>query len=147
MRYLSGFLLLVFATVSAAQIAPSVDTNVRRVGQHLACQCGCKDTMASCSMPSCESSVASRARIARMQAEGASDQTIIDAFIKEYGPGIYRGSPSAFSWLIPYLSLGFGTLLVVWLLKRSRKPKPLPVMDPQLARYNEQIEKELANLD
>jgi cytochrome c-type biogenesis protein CcmH/NrfF len=88
-----------------------------------------------------------------MQALGMSDQQIIDDFVREYGPGIYLSQPSAFGWIVPYASVGAG-LVVIWLfLKKYRKPKPLPEMgpleldDPQLDKYKEQIEKDLANLE
>jgi len=92
-------------------------------------------------------------RIARMQAAGFSDQQIIDAFVRDYGPGIYLAQPSAFGWTVPYVAAALG-LIGIWLfLKKYRKPKPLlelgPVAidDPALDKYKDQIEKDLANLE
>jgi len=50
-RFRSSLLVLMVAVVALAQTAsekPSVD--VRRVGARLQCQCGCKDSVATCSM-------------------------------------------------------------------------------------------------
>ena len=47
---------------------PSLDT--RRVGMRLACQCGCKDSVATCSMLECGFSKPAKERIAKMQALG-----------------------------------------------------------------------------
>jgi cytochrome c-type biogenesis protein CcmH/NrfF len=87
-----------------------------------------------------------------MQASGMSDEAIIDQFIAEYGQGIYRADPNAWGWVVPYASIGFG-LVAIWLfIRRFRKPRPVPELgpapeDPALAKYNEQIEKDLARLD
>jgi cytochrome c-type biogenesis protein CcmH len=147
-------LLLVFAGLTLAQTAfekPNAD--VRRAGMRLACKCGCKDSVATCAMLECGFSKPAKERIARMQAAGYSDQQIIDAFVRDYGPGIYLAEPSAFGWTIPYLSVALG-LVVIWLfIKKYRKPKPLVELDaaagcaPALEKYKDQIEKDLANLE
>lgn len=149
-RWRSSFLLVVLAAVALAQTAsekPSVD--VLRVAHRLACQCGCKDTVATCSMLECHFSKPAKERIAKLQAAGMSDQAIIDQFIAEYGPGIYRAEPNAWGWIIPYATVGLG-MVVVWLVLRAYlRPRPAPAVpdDPALAKYNEQIEKDLARFD
>jgi len=123
---------------------PSVD--VRRVGARLRCQCGCKDSVATCSMLECSFSKPAKERIARMQAVGMSDEQIIQAFVREYGPGIYLAPPNAWGWIVPYISVLLG-LAMIWLfLKRYRKPKPLAETGP-LEKYQDQIEKDLADLE
>ena len=118
-----------------------------RVGSRLACQCGCSDTVATCSMLGCGFSHPAKEKIAQMQAAGASDASIIDTFIKQYGNGIYRGAPNAFGWAVPYAILALGLAMVIAFVRRARRPKPVLVNDARLARYNEQIEQELHNLD
>lgn len=149
-RWRSSFLLVVLGVAALAQTAsekPGVD--VLRVAHHLACQCGCSDTVATCAMLECHFSKPAKERIAKLQAAGISDQAIIDQFIAEYGQGIYRGDPNAWGWIVPYVMAGIG-LLVVWLvIRRYRKPPAAPEPDPMaddpaLAKYNEQIEKDLA---
>jgi cytochrome c-type biogenesis protein CcmH len=147
-------LVLAFAGLALAQTASEKpNTDVRRVGQRLACKCGCKDSVATCAMLECGFSKPAKERIARMQAAGFSDQQIIDAFVRDYGPGIYLAQPSAFGWTVPYVAAALG-LIGIWLfLKKYRKPKPLlelgPVAidDPALDKYKDQIEKDLANLE
>ena len=141
------------ALAALAQTASEMPSDaVVRVARHLACQCGCNDTVAACSMLECHFSKPAKERIAKMLASGMSDQQIIDQFIAEYGQGIYRGDPNAWGWVIPYASVGFGLLVIWWFIKRYRKPQaaaesaPAPD-DPALAKYNEQIEKDLAHLD
>lgn len=134
--------------VCTAQMSSrSQKVEVLRVGSRLACQCGCSDTVATCSMLSCSFSHPAKEKIAAMQGAGSSDQTIIDDFVKEYGQGIYRGEPAAFGWIIPYLALAGGLAVVIWYVRRLRRPKPAVAFDSRLAHYNEQVEKELADLD
>lgn len=139
------------AWAQTAAEKPSVDT--RRVGARLGCQCGCKDSVATCSMLDCSFSKPAKEKIAKMQAIGMSDQQIIDVFIRDNGPGIYLAPPSIFGMLIPYVAAGLG-LGVIWLfIRRYRKPAPLAEIgpmeldDPELAKYKDQIEKDLANLE
>lgn len=153
-RFKNSLLLVILAVAALAQTAsekPSLD--VRRVGMRLQCQCGCKDSVATCSMLECGFSKPAKEKIARMQAIGMSDQQIIDDFVRENGPGIYLSPPSAFGWIVPYASVGCG-LAVIWLfLKKYRKPQPLAEIgpieldDPELAKYKDQIEKDLANFE
>ncbi len=152
-------LLAVIAAVALslsgdAQTAAEKPSNdVRRVGSRLQCQCGCKDSVATCSMLECSFSKPAKEKIAKMQAASMSDDQIIQSFIRENGAGIYLAPPSAFGWIIPYASIGVG-LLVIWaFLKKYRKPKPLAEIgpmeldDPALEKYKDQIEKDLAKLE
>jgi cytochrome c-type biogenesis protein CcmH/NrfF len=147
-------ILLFAAALSWAQTAsekPNID--VRRVGSRLSCMCGCKDSVATCSMLECEFSKPAKLRIAKMQALGMSDQQIIDQFVRDYGAGIYLAKPSLIGILIPYIAAAFGLLAIWWFIKRYRKPAPLAeigpmeIDDPELAKYKDQIEKDLANLE
>ncbi|HYW45912.1 MAG TPA: cytochrome c-type biogenesis protein CcmH [Bryobacteraceae bacterium] len=147
-------LAVVLAVAALAQTAsekPSVD--VRRVGSRLACQCGCKDSVATCSMLECHFSKPAKERIAQMQAVGMSDDQIIQAFVRDYGAGIFLAQPNAWGWIVPYVSVGLG-LVVIWMfIKKYRKPAPMAEIgpmeldDPDLAKYKDQIEKDLANLE
>jgi len=147
-------LALVVALAALAQTAsenPSAD--VRRVGTRLQCQCGCKDSVATCSMLECGFSKPAKERIARMQSVGMSDQQIVQAFVQDYGAGIFLAPPSAFGWIVPYVSAGFGLLLIVVIIKKMYKPRPIAEVgpieldDPALAKYKDQIEKEMKDLE
>ena len=146
--------LSLIAALTWAQTAsekPSIDA--RRVGSRLACQCGCKDSVATCSMLECSFSKPAKERIARMQATGYSDSQIVDAFIRDYGQVIFLALPSIVGWIVPYVSIGLG-LLVIWaFVRKYRKPKalselgPMEIDDPALEKYKEQIEEDLKRLD
>ena len=153
-RFKSSLLILIVAVAALAQTAsekPSVD--VRRVGARLQCQCGCKDSVATCSMLECHFSKPAKERIAQMQSVGMSDEQITQAFIRDYGMAVYLAPPNAFGWIIPYASLGFGLVLVTMILRKYIKKRPMTNLgeidddSPELAKYKDQIEKDTANLD
>ena len=153
-RFKSSLLLLIVAVVALAQTAsekPSVD--VRRVGARLQCQCGCKDSVATCSMLECHFSKPAKERIAQMQSVGMSDEQIVQAFIRDYGMAVYLAPPNAFGWIIPYASLGLGLVVILMILRKYIKQRPMTNLgemefdSPELAKYKDQIEKDTANLD
>jgi cytochrome c-type biogenesis protein CcmH/NrfF len=158
-RFRSSILAIVLATVVAAaalaQTAsekPSPDT--RRVGARLACKCGCTDSVATCSMLECGFSKPAKERIAQMQSAGKNDATIIQAFVKDNGPGIYLAPPNALGWIVPYSLVGVGLVGICMFLWKYRKPNKVVTVvgdieleDPALAKYKDQIEKNLANLE
>ena len=153
-RLKNSFLVILVAAVALAQTAsekPSMD--VRRVGARLACQCGCKDSVATCSMLECHFSKPAKEKIAQMLSVGMSDQQIVDSFIRENGPGIYLAPPNALGWIVPYALVGAGMMIIYAFLRKYRKPKPvaeigeIQIDDPALAKYKDQIEKDLANMD
>jgi|SRR5579871_5825935 len=138
----------VFAETAAEK--PSVD--VRRVGAHIGCQCGCKDTVATCAMLECSFSKPAKEKIAKMQAAGIADKAILDEFVANYGAAVYRGDPSAYGWLVPYLLIAPGLALIWWFVRRYSKPRQAaeigpPPDDTELAKYRDQIEKDLAHLE
>ena len=153
-RLKSSFLALVIAAAALAQTAsekPSID--VRRVGARLACRCGCTDSVATCSMLECSSSKPAKEKIARMQAEGQTDDQIVQSFLKEFGAAMYLAPPNALGWIVPYALALAGVLIVLGFIRKYRKPKPLTeigaieIDSPELAKYKDQIEKDLANLE
>jgi cytochrome c-type biogenesis protein CcmH/NrfF len=77
----------------------------------------------------------------------------VQAFVRDYGNGIYLAPPNAFGWIVPYAVVGIGLLGILMVLRRYIKPRamtelgPVEIDDPALAKYKDQIEKDLANLD
>jgi len=139
------------ALAQTASEKPSVD--VRRVGARLQCQCGCKDSVATCSMLECHFAKPAKDRIAQMQSVGMSDEQIVQAFIRDYGMAVFLATPNAWGWIVPYATAGFGLVIILLFLRKYYKPRVMTDLgemdadDPQLAKYKEQIEKDTANLD
>ena len=153
-RFKSSLLVLMLAVAALAQTASEKPNNdVRRVGARLQCQCGCKDSVATCSMLECSFSKPAKLRIAQMQAVGMSDEQIVQAFVRDYGVGVYLAPPNAFGWIVPYAGVGFGIVVILLFIRKYRKPKlmkdlgAIEVEDPELAKYQEQIDQDTKNLD
>jgi cytochrome c-type biogenesis protein CcmH/NrfF len=148
--------LLALAAVAgllAQTASEKPNADVRRVGLRLKCQCGCGDSVATCTMLDCGFSKPAKERIAQMEAVGMSDDQIVDAFLRDYGPAVLLKQPSAFIWVVPSASVAAG-LLVIWLfIRRYWKPRELAASgaveadDPSLEKYKDQIEKDLADLE
>lgn len=141
--------LMALLTLGAFGQMPSKgNEEVHRIGMRLACQCGCSDTVASCKMPGCHFAEPARDRLRELLAAGVGESQILDEFVKKYGAGILRGEPSSLGWAVPYLALGLGLLMIYLFVKRYyRQPAPLAEVPSADPRYQEQIEKELANLE
>ncbi|HKW96186.1 MAG TPA: cytochrome c-type biogenesis protein CcmH [Bryobacteraceae bacterium] len=151
-----SLLVIAAAGLCLAQTESQITSDpVRRVARHISCQCGSCSDDANCMMSAgqCGFCKPARTKIFKMQQAGASDQSIADEFIKEYGPKIYRADPNAFGWIVPYSALALGVLVIVWFVKRYYHPPaaaPAPAAGPSqdaLNRYRDQIEQDLAHLD
>ncbi len=155
-RLLSKLSLILAAALCLAQSSSDVtNPNVRRVGERLACLCGsCKNTVATCVMLGCHYSSPAKEKIAKMAAEGKSDQEIVDSFVKAEGLKALAMPPaegfSLLSWTMPFIAIGLGLLAILAFVKQKRQtvPAAAPQIDKAtLDRYHDQIEKDLAKLD
>jgi cytochrome c-type biogenesis protein CcmH/NrfF len=148
-----SLLLFALAAAAFAQSESQIESDdVKRIGTHIACQCGACSENVNCNMSSgqCHFCKPARTKIYKMQRAGMSDDQVIAGFVQEYGKSIFRADPNSFFWLIPYLSLAAGTVVLWLVIKRLRGTKNLtPVVaghriddDPLLAKYRAQIEKD-----
>jgi cytochrome c-type biogenesis protein CcmH/NrfF len=154
------FLILVGAALyqtANAQTESQIESDqVKRVGSHLTCQCGACQENLNCNMSSgqCHFCKPARTKIWELQTSGMDDAGIIAYFVKQYGDAIFRRDPNSYFWLIPYLTLAAGGVVLVMVVKRLRGTKSLhpavagsaPAHDPILERYRDAIEKETDDL-
>jgi len=150
-RYL---LWMVLTGLSLAQVSSEfVTADIRRAGSRLACLCGsCKNSVGDCAMLGCHYSLPARQKIASLQAQGATDDAIIDSFVREKGKVALVVPPVegffGLAWWMPVVVMGLGLALVYWFIQRMSKPAPVaPVEQRVLDRYKESIEKDLASLE
>ena len=155
-RLRASVLLLVVVALSLAQNASEMATpEIRRVGDKLACLCrSCNNSVATCQMIGCGYTNPARAKIAKRQAEGASDQQIVAEFVSERGTQALVVPPTEgvflTAWLMPFVMIAIGLAVIWWFIKRYRRPAAAgaPMIETDaLDRYQEQIEKDLAKLD
>jgi cytochrome c-type biogenesis protein CcmH/NrfF len=154
-----SFLFVILAAIAIAQTESQIESDeVKRVGTHINCQCGACTENVNCMMSAgqCHFCKPARTKIYAMETSGMSDAQIIGAFITEYGDKIFRHDPNSYFWVVPYISLALGGVVILLVLRRVRAHHPMkPVAaggppiddDPALARYREAIEKDTARLD
>jgi cytochrome c-type biogenesis protein CcmH/NrfF len=97
----------------------------------------------------CGFCVPAKAKIYKMQKAGMSDAAIIETYKKEFGDKIYLSDPSPFYWIVPAFATALGLLAIYWFIRRFTScvpAKPAPA-DPALARYQEEIDREMSKLD
>jgi len=163
MHRLKLSLLFLLVALSAASIWAQTEAQiesdeVKRVGNHLTCQCGSCSENLNCMMSAgqCHFCKPARTQIYKMQQEGMSDDQIIKAFVVQYGEKIFRHDPNSYFWMIPYITLGVGAIAIVFILRRVMSHHPMkPAVaagpsiddDPDLARYRDAVEKDISKLD
>jgi cytochrome c-type biogenesis protein CcmH len=156
-RFATVGLLFVVAGLSIPQTSTTYLTpDIKRVGDKLACKCGsCNNTVATCQMLACHYTGPAREKIAAMQKEGASDQAVIDNFIKEVGIAALASPPAEgfnlLGWVMPFAALLLGLIPIFVYMKRFRRQPapgsdspPVPVIDE---KYRKKIEADMAELD
>jgi cytochrome c-type biogenesis protein CcmH/NrfF len=104
-------------------------------------------------MLGCHYAQPARQQIASLQAEGKTEQQVIDQFVKEKGLKALAVPPARgfylLAWVAPYVAVGGGLLLIAWFVRRllRQSAQVASVNDELLQRYREQMEKDLAKLD
>lgn len=147
--------LLAFTLAHGA--TPLTNQRVRQLGEMLHCMCGCNSSVTSCNMMNCHFADPVRQRLLTLVEQGASDKDIFAEMETVYGKAILRQPPAEgfylMSWVMPFAGLAAGLALIVWLIRFyfSRRPTVVAAGDapesPELARYRDRIEKDLAGLD
>jgi cytochrome c-type biogenesis protein CcmH len=128
MRYVLQPLVVILALSLAAwaTAAAGPSTTVQDVAEGLTCQCGCGLTVANCNHPNCGFSVPMRGEIAGMIRKGMSRIEILDAFRHKYGEKILSAPTTQgfnlLAWIIPYVAVGAGFLLILIAVARWQKP-------------------------
>jgi cytochrome c-type biogenesis protein CcmH/NrfF len=153
MPFKRAALLFALAIAAIAQTSSQIESDeVKRVGIHLKCTCGCNENL-NCDMSSgqCHICKPARTKIFQMQQAGMSDDNIIASFIKG-GQFTYLADPNSSFWLVPYFSLALGGVVVWFVLRRLRHGQKIRTAaasdnDPDFARYREAIERSTEKLD
>lgn len=153
-RFKNSLLLLVIAAglLPAQEPTPLVNPEVRRIGEQLRCMCGCNYTVTSCNMLSCEGAEYGRAKLLKLVQAGLSEKEIKASFVEEFGTVVLTSPPAEgfnlVGWVMPFVALLAGLLVVWWLLKTYlKKPATEAVDDSVLDRYRDRIEKDLTDFD
>ena len=148
-------LLLLLAAICLAQDS-LVPPAVRRVGEKLSCLCGaCKNTVGTCDMMGCHYTSPKREQIATMLDKGMSDQSIVDAIVKEVGLQALSEPPqqgfNAMALIMPFVMISIGLYAIYWFIQRNQRQAAMAVSNPVhpevLDRFRAAAEKEMEKLD
>jgi cytochrome c-type biogenesis protein CcmH/NrfF len=157
--YRRGRRILLFLTLAAAALAQTSSQiesdEVKRVGAHLQCTCGCNDNL-NCNMSSGQCPVCKPARthIFKQQQAGVSDDSIVMELVSS-GEFTRLNDPNSYFRVVPYFSLALGAGVICVVLGRLRRGKVGSTGSsktatgnvPDLARYLKAVEADTEALD
>jgi len=139
--FVAAAVLLGMATVPLL-IAPAgaqQTDRAKQIGGKLFCGvgtsvCNCRQILTQCNHVGCMNSSMMLKVLDQKVAKGDSDESIIQAFILEYGREVLADPPKSgftlIAWLMPSFYLLVGTVLVIFVISRWRKP---PAAEPAVA--------------
>ena len=152
MKSLSAIAVILLLTLSAfAQVERAHGPEFRAAGDALMCQCGCNQTISSCSMEHCHSAEPIREEVWDRIGKGESIEGIVEAFKERYGLVILSAPPAAgfhlTAWIMPIIVFIVGAFVIGRVLRAWRQQTVvgedvMPISDAHHAR----IEKELQDL-
>lgn len=163
MKYLrNSLLVLVLAAAAPAQTVAEAGSEAylksREIGRQIKCQCGaqCSYTVSDCNMLHCSFRETVTPEIQESVAAGLPAATIVENLIAKYGSQL-RTAPRAegfglFGWAMPFVAILLGLiaapiLIWRWKTKFEQRPAPAPAEEADMARYEEEIERDLAKLE
>ncbi len=121
-----AFVLLALASVWGEAAQPTI----KSVGESLACQCGCNQTVTGCNHYVCSSRTEMQALIQKEMAAGKDETTILQDFVLRYGVEVLSTPPArGFNlavWILPAVGLVAGFIVLIVMARRWRKPPDEP---------------------
>lgn len=152
MKSLSAVAFALLLAVGAfAQTERAHGPDFRAAGDALMCQCGCNQTISSCSMEHCHSAEPIREEIWERLGNDESIESIVEVFEERYGLTILSAPPAAgfhlTAWVMPLIAFMVGVFVIGRVLRAWRQQTVaaeavMPISDADRAR----IEKELRDL-
>jgi len=145
--------ILLFVLLSAVSSLPAQDNEekYKQVGKQLTCQCGCREQITVCGMQNCGSATPIRAEIREKLKAGVGVDAIVESFVARMGKQVLAAPPmkgfDLTAWIVPFVTLGLGLVLVGWIVVRMRQSSgPVqeitPVQDARVDRELRDFEEE-----
>jgi len=110
----------------------------KQIGGKFLCMCGCSQVLTQCNHVGCTTSTAMLKQIDDALAKGGTEDSVTQAFLQEYGTTVYAEPPksgfSAIAWAMPTVYLLVGTILVVLIIAKWRKPSDAVAGDAHAGR-------------
>ena len=105
----------------------------KQIGAKLLCGvgtpiCQCNQVLTQCNHVGCQNSTAMLKTLDQRVAKGEPEETILQGFIQEFGTAVLSEPPrtgfSLIAWIMPFVYLFGGALLVIFVIKRwSHRPQ------------------------
>jgi len=143
---------LLFALALGATGADEVETRARRIEKNLIAPC-CWNQPVAQHYSAAAAQIKQEVR--QMLAQGKSEREILDHYVSLYGERILA-SPRAegfnlLVWVLPWVSLGLGAVLLVVFLRKWRQRSPVLRQAPAggiiETKYSARMERELRDLE
>ena len=145
--------ILWFVLLSAVPSRPAQDNEeaYRQVGKQLTCQCSCREQITVCGMQNCGSATPMRAEIREKLKAGMGVDAIVESFVARVGKQVLAAPPmkgfDLTAWIVPFVTLGLGLVLVGWIVVRMRRSagpveEITPVQDARVERELRDFEEE-----
>lgn len=123
------FMLLAFASAPLVTAQIGYSQRAKQIGTHLKCMCkGCDMSAGLCAHPGgsfsgpCDTAKAELKEVDQLLAQGKSEQQIIDAFVAEYGTGVYVEPPKKgfglVAWLMPVVYSIVGLVILIFVVRK-----------------------------
>ncbi|MGH9392997.1 MAG: cytochrome c-type biogenesis protein CcmH [Terriglobales bacterium] len=97
----------------------------RAIGAQLICTCGCTQGAIVCNHVGCPVVTQMRAEIVERAASTDSDALVLQSFVQEYGTQVLANPTTQgfnlVAWIVPWVALGLGMALLLWLIGRWRR--------------------------
>ncbi|MBP1600409.1 MAG: hypothetical protein H6Q06_560 [Acidobacteria bacterium] len=149
-----GLLLLCFWAAAAPAATPGdISRAYKETCDRLVCQCGCNEQLSVCAMQNCSSATPMRAEIRERLQKGDPVDQIVDSFVARYGKKVLSAPTTTgfdlSAWIMPFVILCLGLVVVVWVAVRMARPAAeavqpeLPPVDPRVEEELKEFEKEI----
>ena len=119
------------------------------LGHRMMCVCGCNQILLDCNHVGCPYSDRMRQRLQAAVQRGDSDETILQAFVKEYGTTVLAAPGTHgfdfVAWIMPFAVFLGGSIFAALVIRIWRNPGPPNGGSggaTALDRYREQARKE-----
>src|SRR5208337_5438645 len=130
MALLACSLLVTSMTRADGSRKPTLES----IGDQVMCLCGCMATLNHCPHRDCATVAEIRPVIEKEIAAGKDETTILQDLAIRYGVQVLAAPPakgfSLTAWILPGVGLLAGLSLVVIVVRRWRKPSPVPASNP-----------------
>lgn len=147
-------LCLLALALSGQTVTTGDPTHVRlrAIGEKLKCQCSCSYTVGSCNMLNCHFREEINEQLQADMSAGISEPAMLAKLKEKYGTHILAAPPAEgfnlVGWIMPFVALVVGLIVIRFVLARWRKPRPAPALSSvAVDKFRDQMEKELADLE